>query len=82
METLQTTSAGTCCNDKMSGTFVTYFHHPGVWRKRAEGNLVPRVLSYPPSRSVGRVGENPGNEVERRGGEGMEHSAKITSALT
>ena len=24
-------------------------------------NLVPRVLSYPPS--VGRVGENPGNEV-------------------
>ena len=31
-------------------------------------NLVPRVLSYPPygalSRSVGRVGENPGNEVE------------------
>ena len=32
-------------------------------------NLVPRVLSYPPyptlslSRSVGWVGENPGNEV-------------------
>ena len=29
-------------------------------------NLVPRVLSYPPtvlSRSVRRVGENPGNEV-------------------
>ena len=28
-------------------------------------NLVPRVLSYPPSLacSVGRVGENPGNEV-------------------
>ena len=27
-------------------------------------NLVPRALSYPPfSRSVGRVGENPGNEV-------------------
>ena len=25
-------------------------------------NLVPRVLSYPPY--VGRVGENPGNEVE------------------
>ena len=24
-------------------------------------NLVPRILSYPPS--VGRVGENPGNEV-------------------
>ena len=27
-------------------------------------NLVPRVLSYPPF--VGRVGENPGNEVEKR----------------
>ena len=28
-------------------------------------NLVPRVLSYPPhgASSVGRVGENPGNEV-------------------
>ena len=33
-----------------------------------ENNLVPRVLSYSLSRSVGRVGENPGNEVaERRG---------------
>ena len=42
-------------------------------------NLVPRVLTYPPygererdslsltlSRSVGRVGENPGNEVGKR----------------
>ena len=39
-------------------------------------NLVPRVLSYPPygargretrlslSRSIGRVGENPGNEID------------------
>ena len=26
-------------------------------------NLVPRVLSYPPY--VGRVGENPGNEVDK-----------------
>ena len=30
-------------------------------------NLVPRVLSYPPS--VGRVGENPGNEVAIRPGQ-------------
>ena len=29
------------------------------------GNLVPRVLSYP--RSVGRIGENPGNEVAAEG---------------
>ena len=39
----------------------------GVRRERRE-NLVPRVLSYPPygarARSAGRVGENPGNEVE------------------
>ena len=27
-------------------------------------NLVPRVLSYPPYKRVGRVGENPGNEVD------------------
>ena len=26
-------------------------------------NFVPRVLSYPPYVPVGRVGENPGNEV-------------------
>ena len=34
---------------------------------RASSNFVPRVLSYPPhgarARSMGRVGENPGNEV-------------------
>ena len=44
-----------------------------VWH--ASTNLVPRVLSYPPygaslslslSCSVGRVGENPGNEVARQ----------------
>ena len=29
--------------------------------KEESNNLVPRVLSYPPY--VGRVGENPGNEV-------------------
>ena len=29
---------------------------------KGSANLVPRVLSYPPY--VGRVGENPGNEVE------------------
>ena len=43
-------------------------------RREGRENLVPRVLSYPPygarerelslSRSAGRVGENPGNEVE------------------
>ena len=37
MATLQTTSAGTCCSDKMSGTVVTYSHHPGVGGKGGEG---------------------------------------------
>ena len=31
---------------------------------RHTDNLVPRVLSYPPYGYVGRVGENPGNEVD------------------
>ena len=36
-----------------------------VFKRQVSFNLVPRVLSYPPlSRSRGRVGENPGNEVE------------------
>ena len=36
-------------------------------RNCAQSNLVPRVLSYPPPWSVGRVGENPGNEVVLKG---------------
>ena len=35
----------------------------GVLKAISKSNLVPRVLSYPPYVSVGRVGENPGNEV-------------------
>ena len=31
---------------------------------RHSDNLVSRVLSYPPYGYVGRIGENPGNEVD------------------
>ena len=61
-------------------------------------NLVPRVLSYPPygareketardvslslSRSVGRVGENPGNEVVIRKDKAFKNAVETESTRT
>ena len=42
------------------GIFALVSQMSHWWRR---DNLVPRVLSYLHSRSVGQVGENPGNEV-------------------
>ena len=42
---------------------LSYFFFALILITNSWNNLVPRVLSYPPY--VGRVGQDPGNEVAR-----------------
>ena len=42
----------------IASTFVHFYPQP-----RSQGSLLPCLTERPLSRSVGRVGENPGNEV-------------------